>query len=94
MFKRQVNACAISQYRAGDEVLFKYEGLLVGTVKCVRFSGGKVRYELTLSLECEVPESEVLSGGVQQICGGVQSLHDALPQSGGLPQIDGGAAEI
>lgn len=54
------NACFISQYMAGDEVLFTFEGLLVGKVKGVRFEGRTVRYEITLSAECEVPEACVV----------------------------------
>jgi len=56
---RKTNACGMSKYRAGDEVFFKFEGLLLGTVKRVQFNGRKVRYEVTLALECEVPESQI-----------------------------------
>ncbi|HEY0171509.1 MAG TPA: hypothetical protein VGB98_10835 [Pyrinomonadaceae bacterium] len=83
----KTNACQMSEYRAGDEVLFKFEGLLVGTVQSVQFNGRRVRYQVTLDLECEVPEASVVSGGAQQICGGV-------PQSGGAQQTNGGAADI
>lgn len=48
-----------SKYRAGDEIFFKFDGLLLGTVKRVQFNGRKVRYKLTLKLECEVPESQI-----------------------------------
>lgn len=58
--KRQTNACQVSEFRGGDEVLFKFEGLLVGRVERVQFDGGKVRYELTLAAECEVPESLIV----------------------------------
>ncbi len=49
-----------SEYRAGDEVMFTFEGVLVGTVRRVRFEGRKVRYEVTLAVECEVPEACVV----------------------------------
>lgn len=51
----------MSEYRAGDEILFKFEGLLPARVESVTFKGRKVRYKVTASLEFEVPESLVLA---------------------------------
>lgn len=58
--KPKTNACAASTYMAGHEVLFKFEGLLVGRVERVRFEGRKVRYQITLAADCEVPEGCVV----------------------------------
>jgi hypothetical protein len=49
-----------TEYRAGDEVLFTYEGLLAGRVERVTFTGRKVRYEVTATLTFDVPESAVV----------------------------------
>ncbi len=60
MTQNKTNTCEMNEYRAGDEVLFKFNGLLLGTVERVRFDGCKVRYQLTLNLECDVPEGQIV----------------------------------
>lgn len=45
---------------AGDEIMFRFDGLLTGRVTGVRRDGLKVTYLLTVALECEVPASEVV----------------------------------
>ncbi len=60
MTQYKMNACIMSEYRAGDEVLFKFEGLLVGCVERVQFEGRTVRYRITLAADCEVPEGLVV----------------------------------
>jgi hypothetical protein len=58
--KKKSNVCFMSRFRAGDEVLFRFDGLLPGKVERVSFEGRKVRYQLTLTLECEVPDSLIV----------------------------------
>lgn len=49
-----------SPYKAGDEIVFRFDGLLTGRITRVRFRGRKVVYEMTVALECEVPASAVV----------------------------------
>jgi hypothetical protein len=40
--------------------MFVFEGLPLGRARRVHFKGRKVRYEVTLEAECEVPEGTVV----------------------------------
>lgn len=51
-----------TRFGAGDEVFFRPDSLLIGTVQRAMFDGDKVRYEITVNLVCEVPERLVLDG--------------------------------
>ena len=57
----KTNACRMSRYAAGDEVLFQHEGLTPATVERVEFDGPRVRYVVRVSLVCEVPERLIVS---------------------------------
>lgn len=69
--RRTTNACAMSEFSRGDEILFQYAGLLTGTVNSVSFKGSKVTYQMTVSVECEVPEGVVV-GRESDILGNVE----------------------
>ncbi len=62
----KTNACQLSRFRAGDEILFQFEGLLPATVERVSFEGG-IRYHVTASLSFEVLDSQAvcLAGEVE-----------------------------
>lgn len=52
--------CLTSDFMAGDEILFQFEGCVPGTVESVTFDRGRVRYRVRVSLVCEVPERLVV----------------------------------
>ena len=56
------NNRTLTRFGAGDEVFFKADSLLIGTVQRAMFDGTRVRYEIAVNLVCEVPERLVLDG--------------------------------
>lgn len=55
------NIFHMSHYIVGDEIAFKFEGILFGTVERVEFQGRKVRYHVSLNLSFDVPDSLVVT---------------------------------
>ena len=65
----------MSEYRAGDEIIFQHAGLLTGRVERVTFQGRKVRYEVRAVLTFDVPESCVV-GRESEVIGETEEKGD------------------
>lgn len=65
---RKKTSLRLSRFRAGDEVVFKYEGNLTGTVERVSFRGRSVSYTVTATYTFEVPDSLVV-GAEREVYG-------------------------
>lgn len=53
--------CPVSPfYRAGDTVVFKYEGNVRATVECSEVIGGRMWLRCRATLDFEVPASQVV----------------------------------
>ena len=71
----------MTEYCADDEVVFSFEGLLVGRVERVTFNGRKVRYEVSAVLTLDVPESAIIGReadvlGETEEKGGIERARD------------------